>query len=66
MTTISVTIDGETYKSKATDEIEHRELADKIYDMIADTNRFKLELENGGWLVLGEDAVQRAQFVFCK
>jgi len=64
--TVFVTLDGETYKSKATDEIGHVELTEKVFGMMADMDRFKLELENGDWLVIGKDAVQRAQFVFRK
>jgi len=64
--TVFVTIDGGTYKSKATDEIGHVDLAEKVFGMMADMDRFKLELENGDWLVIGKDAVQRAQFVFRK
>jgi hypothetical protein len=62
--TMDIIIDGKTYTSKVTNEIGHEECANRIFDEMANMDRFKLQLEDGNYLVIGKDALQRAQLIF--
>ena len=62
---IDVIVDGNTYSSPTTTKITHTAAAEAFFDKLGDLNRFKLQLKNGGdVLVIGKDALQRAQFIF--
>lgn len=61
---IELFLDGKIYKSKKTNEATAEETAEKLFEIIAEMNRFKMELEDGSFLVFGKDAVQRAHFLF--
>lgn len=60
---IQIILEGNTYTSPDTDETTADEFSEQIFERMADLDRFKLELDTGGYLVIGKDAVQRAQVI---
>jgi len=64
MAVITVIIDGNTYMSKKNDEVDKETASEDFYDIAGSMDSFKMELEDGRILVLGKDAIQRAQMIF--
>lgn len=61
---LEITIDGKTYVSVATDKVTPSEAAEQIYNQIDAYTKLKVDLEDGGVLVIGKEAVQRAVIIF--
>lgn len=61
---IVVEYHGKVYKSKETCEVSVEEAANAVYENFSTLNKIKLDLEDGGYLVLGERALQSAVFMF--
>ena len=61
---IELILDGKKYRSKESEKMKAKELADEVFNMIPDMDKFQIELTDGGHLVLGKDALQRAHLMF--
>lgn len=59
-----VFLDGQRYESIISKDEEAKNVANALYGLVGTMDRFKLELKNGGFLVLGKEAAQRAHFIF--
>lgn len=62
---VEVDYNGITYISKETSEISAEELASKVYDSVAELDRFEMNLKDGGKMVIGPNAVKSCVFRFC-
>lgn len=60
---LQIILDGVTYTSVPIDTIGYIDAADNHFKTISVTHSYQMVLEDGV-LVLGNDAVQRAHFVF--
>jgi len=55
---------GITYVGKSmVDKQTAQDLADIMFDQISNLNRLQLELEDGNFLVIGNDALQNAHLI---
>ena len=61
---LKIILDGETYVSKSTDKAEAKEIAEQHYQNAEHMAKSKLELDSGGFMVMGEDACRRAVFIY--
>jgi len=57
-TQITIIHEGETYKSKLTDELSAKDMKDTIYAQLEDLAKLELELEVGGFLLISENALK--------
>jgi len=55
---------GITYVGKITDKQTAKKIADIMFDQISTMDRLQLELEDGNFLVIGNDALQNAHLIF--
>lgn len=60
---VEVTIDGKTYKSKQDESEKYVRFANRMYEGFESFTKLKLGLEDDSILIIGRDAVQRAQIV---
>jgi hypothetical protein len=51
--------DGNTYETPSTDEATVADCAEALYSDLQRMNKLKIELKDGGFLLLGEQAVRR-------
>jgi hypothetical protein len=51
---------GKTYRTKANDEIPQDKVAEELYKNFSNTDRLKMELEDGSIIVMGKIAMQSA------
>jgi hypothetical protein len=57
---IEIHYEMEVYKSKVTKNITALEAKDAMFEVLDQMNKIEIELEKGGYLLLGKDAVQKA------
>lgn len=62
---ITVIYDGKEYESEDSDEMKTEEIAERLYEQLEENqlNRFKMKLKDGGFLLLGEYAIQSAVII---
>ena len=60
---IEITIESKTYKSKSTDEISQKDTAEELYKKLENFNKLQFDLDDGGILLIGQDAIRKAQIV---
>jgi hypothetical protein len=61
---MEIFLDGEHYFGKRTEKEDAGNLSDKFYEVASNMDSFRMELEDGSFLVLGKDATQRAHIIF--
>ncbi len=59
---IEITIDGKTYITKCGEE-SAKEIADGMYEKFDVFTKLKTQLEDGSYLLIGKEAVQRAVII---
>lgn len=60
---MEIFLDGEHYFGKRCEE-DASKLSDEFYNIAAKMDSFRMELEDGSFLVLCKDSVQRAHLIF--
>lgn len=63
MIQVTVVTGGQTFKSTESDAATVDELRDMIYEDLENMGKFKMELEDGGWLLLGTSSIENATIV---
>lgn len=61
---VIIEYNGKTYESVETDESTAKELHEEIYRRMDESEKFRMELKDGGYLVVGKEVVQSAVFIF--
>jgi len=56
--------EGGLYFSKRTDEVSTSETVEEFYEKFLQLDKLKIDLEDGGFLVLGKEAIVRSTFEF--
>lgn len=59
-----VIIDGKEYIGKDNDETNVEDAAEKLFSNIAKLDSYQMELQSGGFFIIGKEAIQRAVFIF--
>jgi hypothetical protein len=59
-----IKIDGLTYQTKKSNELTAKEIQNKLYENFAGMEKLQCDLDDGGFLLMGRDALQRAQIIF--
>ena len=57
-TQITIIHEGENYKSKLTDELSAKDAKDAIYAKLEEFKKLEMELEDGGFLLIPENALK--------
>ena len=60
---ITIKYEGEYFTSPHTDESTVEAFTETMYEIGAELDRFKMQLEDGGWIVLPSDAVKKCVFI---
>lgn len=61
---LTIYLNGLTFKSKVSNEMTAEEAKDVFYSQFENMNKVEMELDSGGFLVIGEQALQSAVLVF--
>lgn len=61
---LTIYANGLTFKSKQSNEMTAEEAKDVFYAQFEKMNKVEMELDNGGFLIIGEQALQNAVLVF--
>ena len=61
---LTIHINGLTFKSKATDEMTAEKAKSVFYEQFEKMNKLEMETEDGGFLIIGEQALQNAVLIF--
>ncbi len=57
-------VNGLTFKSKQSNEMTAEKAKDVFYSQFEKMNKVEMELDDGGFLIIGEQALQNAVLVF--
>ena len=60
---ITIKYEGEIFTSKETDEATVQEAVDEFYPIMGEIDRFMMELEDGGTLLLPLEAARRCVMI---
>ena len=61
---LTIYINGQTFKSKAGNEMTAEKAKDVFYAKFEKMNKLEMETDDGGFLIIGEQALQNAVLVF--
>jgi hypothetical protein len=62
---IEIDYKGKTYVSKEMEEVTMQEAVDAVWENFSELSKFRMELVEGGLLLLGRDAIQSCAFRIC-
>ena len=61
---LTIYVNGLTFKSKQSNEMTADKAKDVFYSQFEKMNKVEMELDDGGFLIIGEQALQNAVLVF--
>ncbi len=61
---LTIYVNGLTFKSKQSNEMTAEKAKDVFYSQFEKMNKVEMELDYGGFLIIGEQALQNAVLVF--
>ncbi len=61
---LTIYVNGLTFKSQKSNEMTAEEAKDIFYDQFEKMNKLEMNLDDGGFLIIGEQALQNAVLVF--